>query len=118
MGFEVRAINLLIDSTVFVIFVFASAFIFRDIVVKEEFKIIMIVIYYLYYFLFETLTGQTVGKMFTKTKVVGLTTNEKPNVLNILLRTALRLVPLDFISFVFYQNGIHDRFSKTKLVYI
>ncbi|WP_370691872.1 RDD family protein [Rhodonellum sp.] len=117
MGFEVRAINLLIDSTVFLIFVFASAFILRDFVEIEDFRVLMILIYYLYYFISETITGQTVGKMFTQTKVVGLTTNEKPKVLNILLRTALRLVPLEFISFLFYQNGFHDRFSKTKLVY-
>ena len=117
MGFEIRAINLFIDSTVFLIFVFASAFILRDIVVKEEFKMIMILIYYLYYFVFETITGQTVGKMFTKTKVVGLTTNEQPKALNIFLRTTLRLIPIDLISFIFYQNGFHDKFSKTKLVY-
>ena len=38
----------------------------------------MIAVYYLYYFVMEWTTGQTVGKMITKSKVVNSGTDEKP----------------------------------------
>ena len=75
----------------------------------------MILFYYLYYFTFEFFGGQTIGKMITKTKVVSIKNGVKPSVLKILIRTLSRLIPIDFIFYLFQPNGIHDLLSKTEL---
>lgn len=75
----------------------------------------MIALYYVYYFIFEFTIGQTVGKMITKTVVVTKDSYEKPNVLDIFIRTIARLIPFEFISYMFSSNGIHDKLSKTEL---
>ncbi|MCU4158120.1 RDD family protein [Carboxylicivirga sp. A043] len=73
---------------------------------------------FLYYFLFESLTGRTIGKIFTQTKVIN-TDGERPAVGTIFIRTLSRLVPFDAWSFVFTNyEGWHDAWSKTKVVSI
>jgi uncharacterized RDD family membrane protein YckC len=52
----------------------------NDYVAQEDLKYIMIPLYYLYYFIMEWTTGQTVGKMITKSKVLTSDTQEKPTV--------------------------------------
>lgn len=63
----------------------------------------------------EILFQKTVGKFITRTYVVNLK-GEKPSVKNILIRTFCRLIPCEAISFLFMENGIHDKFSKTRVV--
>lgn len=75
----------------------------------------MILLYYLYYFILELTIGQTIGKMITKTKVVNTDNREKPNSTRIFTRTISRLIPIDFLSYLFSSNGIHDILSKTEL---
>ena len=82
---------------------------------KKELKYFMILLYYLYYFIFELTNGQTIGKMITKTRVVNIGSGKKPNFLRILIRTVSRLIPIDFLSYLFSVNGIHDILSKTEL---
>ena len=70
----------------------------------------------LYYTLFEAITGKTIGKYFTKTKVITLT-DEKPVWLRFLLRSVCRLIPLDQISFILdSEAGWHDSLSKTIVI--
>ena len=72
-------------------------------------------VYLAYYFLFELLKGQTIGKMITKTVVVNMD-NLKPSFGRVLLRTVLRLNPFDSFSYLFGQEqGGHDLISKTRL---
>ncbi|GGG96271.1 hypothetical protein GCM10011416_12530 [Polaribacter pacificus] len=73
----------------------------------------MILLYYLYYLIFEFAFGQTIGKMITKTKVIDAKTQEKPSLSSVLIRTLARLIPIDFLSYFISSNGIHDRLSKT-----
>lgn len=76
----------------------------------------LILVYILYYCVFETFKGQTLGKMITKTHVID-NNNNKPNFIRIFARTILRLNPLDVFSFVFGNSqGTHDVLSGTKLV--
>ena len=75
----------------------------------------MILLYYLYYFILELTIGQTIGKIVTKTRVVNIDNNGKPNFTRILIRTISRLIPIDFLSYLFSSNGIHDILSKTEL---
>lgn len=68
-----------------------------------------------YYSIFEGLTSRTLGKFITGTYVV---TDEglKPGFGTILLRTLYRLIPLEWISFLFTPIGFHDLFSRTRVV--
>jgi len=116
MKSSIRLINLLIDSLLFFVLVVIVATLFKEVISKEYLKILMVVLYYLYYFTFEYFFGQTVGKMFTKTKVVAIDYNSKPRIFNIFIRTLARLIPIDFLSYLFYSNGIHDLVSSTKLI--
>ena len=75
-----------------------------------------ILIVFFYYVLFESIFGYTPGKIFTKTKVVNLK-NKKANFHTILLRTLLRLIPFEALSFFGKLNiGWHDKLSGTRVV--
>lgn len=68
----------------------------------------------IYYFVAEFYFGRTVGKLFTKCEVVNLN-DGKASFGQILLRSILRFIPLEPLSFVFGGNW-HDRWSHTKVV--
>ncbi|WP_069677287.1 RDD family protein [Formosa sp. Hel1_33_131] len=112
---RVRLYNFLIDSALFFVVVIIFSALLKDYVAEEYLKYVMIPLYYLYYFIMEWTTGQTVGKMITKSKVVNCGTDEKPKFSSILIRTLCRLIPIDFFSYLFIPMGIHDRVSKTEL---
>jgi uncharacterized RDD family membrane protein YckC len=73
---------------------------------------------FIYYLTSEALTGRTLAKLITRTKVV----NEKgnsPSFKEVILRTLCRFIPFDALSFFSQDNlGWHDRLSKTKVVNI
>ena len=70
----------------------------------------------MYYTSFESITGKTLGKYLTKTKVVD-SEGKKPVWSTILLRSICRLIPLDQISFLFdFKSGWHDTLSKTIVI--
>lgn len=71
--------------------------------------------YFAYYLLMETYFQKTIGKFFTGTKVVTLQ-KEEPYISDIFVKTLCRLIPLDQLSFLFFNNGFHDRFSKTMVI--
>jgi uncharacterized RDD family membrane protein YckC len=69
-----------------------------------------------YYTLFEAITGKTIGKYFTKTKVITLT-GEKPDWSRVMLRSVCRFIPFDQISFILdSDSGWHDSLSKTIVI--
>jgi len=72
---------------------------------------------FFYYTCFEGLLGRTLGQLITGTKVV--TTSGTPLTFRrVLLRSLVRLVPLDALSF-FNTNadsGWHDRWAGTRVV--
>ena len=74
-----------------------------------------IVIYILYYSLLEGLTGRTLAKIITRTKVVDKD-GEKPDFKKIMIRTITRLIPFEWISFMGEGTGWHDTWSKTVVV--
>ena len=110
-----RLYNFLIDSTIFFIVVLLFSILLKNYVERQNLKYFMILLYYLYYFIFELTIGQTIGKMITKTIVVNIDNGERPNFTRILIRTISRLIPIDFLSYLFLYNGIHDILSKTEL---
>lgn len=69
-----------------------------------------------YYGLFETLSGRTLGKLVTETRVV-MRDGTTPGNDAILIRTLCRQIPLEFLSFIgAIPVGWHDMFSKTLVV--
>ncbi len=75
------------------------------------------VIAMLYYSLFEGLTGRTLAKFITGTKVVN-EKGEKPGLYDVLIRSISRFVPLEWISIFLSDDKTmwHDSWSKTHVV--
>ncbi len=71
MNSLIRLGNFLIDSVVIVIFIMFSSYLLKDVVSQEQMKIGGIIFYYVYYFVMEYALGQTIGKIFTKSKKDG-----------------------------------------------
>ncbi|MBA4747034.1 MAG: RDD family protein [Muricauda sp.] len=112
---RVRLYNFLVDSIVFFIAVVLVSMLLKKYVERESLKYFMIPLYYVYYFVFESTSGQTIGKMITKTKVVSVNHSQRVGLLNIFWRTISRLIPIDIFSYLFSNRGIHDILSQTQL---
>ncbi len=127
-----RFANFILDSVFYYIFSFIIGLLIGIVIVayfpssigifNEDSEIINyltgFVVMFIYYSVSETLTGRTLGKLITKTKVVneiGLC----PDFGNILLRTICRFIPFDALSFFSDDKlGWHDKLSKTKVVLV
>ncbi|RPJ77464.1 MAG: RDD family protein [Alphaproteobacteria bacterium] len=71
---------------------------------------------FIYYSTFEALTGKTLAKFITRTKVIN-ESGSKPNYKEILLRTLCRFIPFEAFSFLGDDNsGWHDQLSKTRVI--
>jgi uncharacterized RDD family membrane protein YckC len=129
---EKRFANLILDSIFYYVFSFLIGTILAIFMVayspsslsmldsdnKITNYLVGLLVMFIYYSTSEALTGRTLGKLITRTKVVdenGLT----PGINTILLRTVCRFIPFDAISFFFDDNtGWHDKLSKTKVVLV
>ncbi len=72
----------------------------------------------LYFVPQEAIFGRTLGKLVTGTKVVTVD-DQKPTLPKILLRTAIRLIPFEWVTFVIDKtgkDGWHDKWADTKVV--
>jgi uncharacterized RDD family membrane protein YckC len=113
--------NYLIDQGCYLIlFTIISFFLDSMNILKKldetTFLIIYCILVLVYCVSFEFLTGQTPGKVITKTRVV-TDEGEKPTFGAILIRTLCRFIPLEAISFLGPNAiGFHDIFSKTRVV--
>lgn len=75
-----------------------------------------IIILLIYYIIIETITGRSIGKYATNTKVV-LEDGSKPDFNDIVIRTLCRIIPFDGLSFLGSKaHGWHDSLSKTYVV--
>jgi uncharacterized RDD family membrane protein YckC len=73
------------------------------------------VVFFLYYMSFEFLTGRTLGKFLTGTRVVS-DTGGSPTLGQVAMRSVLRLIPLEAFTFFARGPGLHDRGSRTRVV--
>lgn len=74
------------------------------------------IIWFFYYGITEFFLSRTLAKYFTKTVVV-LNDGSKPKFIDILARTALRIVPFEYFTFLKGRElGMHDEYSKTFVV--
>lgn len=93
----------------------------------ESIPILAIIIFFLigafilsYYFLFEGISGRTVGKYLTGTKVVS-EDGGKASFGQVVGRTFCRLIPFEIFSFLLFDDKSrpvfwHDSFPKTRVV--
>jgi len=73
---------------------------------------------FFYYLLCEGIWYKTIGKLITGTRVVQVT-GETPTATQILIRTLVRFIPLEFITYLDGSkrpSGWHDRWSRTRVV--
>jgi uncharacterized RDD family membrane protein YckC/type II secretory pathway pseudopilin PulG len=114
-----RFIHNFVDSIAMYIFAFAVGYIFMVALGEDIGAMIGLIAFFAYHLIFEFLFQQTIGKMFTGTKVVSLT-GDKPSFLALVGRTLARYIPLEALSFLFYgaypTKGWHDRLSGTLVV--
>lgn len=81
-----------------------------------RFNLLQFFISIIFYGLFESLIMRSPGKFITGTKVV-MRDGTKPDDAAIFIRTLLRRIPFEFVSFFGpYAIGWHDMFSKTLVV--
>jgi len=73
------------------------------------------IVIFLYYIFFEGIFGKSLAKFITKTKVVDKNFL-KPRLFQIFIRTIVRLIPFEFLSFIKSDIGLHDNLSKTYVV--
>ena len=70
---------------------------------------------FIYYLLFEVFTARSPGKWVTHTKAI----NEKggkPSVVQVIIRSAVRLTVIDCFFYPFLEKTLHDYLSKTDVV--
>lgn len=83
---------------------------------KSAYNIPNIAISFLFYFLMETFTGQTLGKMVTGTVVINQY-GEKPDAGMVAIRSIARWVPFEAFSCLSGSGrGWHDKWSNTFVV--
>jgi uncharacterized RDD family membrane protein YckC len=132
VGLDKRITNYAIDSLILSILTFIVAIIFgitiglffpESISILNEDNelpnvLIFLIVAITYFSFFESMTGRTVGKYITKTKVVDENGN-LPKLKTILLRSVCRFIPFEQLSFLGEDNsGWHDKLSVTKVVEI
>lgn len=126
-----RFANYIIDGIAFYVIIFIVGLIFGLLAVagidgpmvwlvenegSSSMGLISIVLYLLYYFIFETFGQRTLGKFITGTKVV-LSDGSKPSVKDIALRCLCRIIPFDAFSFIADRSrGWHDSLAKTYVI--
>jgi len=115
----VRLVHVFVDFiAIFLMYVFVLGLFFDDmnpVIAEAILPILMLVFSFIYYIFMESKYQKTLGKMLMKTKVV-MVDGTTPEVSDIITRTFCRLIPFDRISFLFTNNGFHDRLSGTMVV--
>jgi uncharacterized RDD family membrane protein YckC len=111
-----RLVNFLIDTIIYFGLLTIGIMTLKNFIAIENVKWISCIFYFLYYFLFEYFSGQTIGKMLTKSKVISSTDNNDYFFIQIFIRTLTRFIPFDILSYLFMTRGLHDMFSKTSII--
>ena len=70
---------------------------------------------FVYYTIFEALSGRSPGKWLSITKVQNLK-GLKPSFYQVLLRSLLRITLIDMFFIPLFDRPLHDQLSKTRVV--
>ena len=82
-----------------------------------EFMVVTAPLYFLYFLIGEYFFGQTIAKHCTKSKVVNYYGVE-PTFYAILTRSFIRIIPFEFLTFLYDKVGWHDLHSEPMIVSI
>lgn len=85
-----------------------------DAMSRFESSLLSVVLGLIYYTGLESIRGRTLGKLVTGTKVLSKT-GTKPTVGQLIIRTLVRSIPFEPVSFLL-GGGWHDRWSRTRVV--
>lgn len=120
---KIRFLNFLIDTLIIrLLLIPVQAFGISIMVINtkqiENIKLawffVELTFYFGYYVFFEGIFQRTPAKFLTRTKVV-MENGERPHLHAIFIRTLVRFVPFEPLSFLFGSSGgWHDAWSKTK----
>jgi uncharacterized RDD family membrane protein YckC len=117
-----RFTNLIIDTICYYALVFGffllMAFIgFQDVLEnKAAIYFFVFLINFLYYSIFETYLGKTIGKMITRTRVV-TESGDKIDFRTAAARSVSRFIPFEAFSFLGGQAvGLHDKLAHTRVI--
>ncbi|MGI9651428.1 RDD family protein [Chryseobacterium sp. RLHN22] len=81
--------------------------------ILNNYKYLFIFIYLMYFFVFEFYFRQTLGKKIFKLEVVF----KNRNILSIIIRTLVRLIPVDLFLIILKSNKtLHDLLSGTEVI--
>lgn len=120
VGDGTRILNFLIDGFFVFILSYAAFKYWNFYVVYWHFKTInfwwfVATVLFVYYSFFEIIWARTPGKWFSGCKVVNLN-GESPSVGQVLGRSVLRLVVIDFFFNSFWGKPLHDKLTGTEVV--
>jgi uncharacterized RDD family membrane protein YckC len=120
VGDGTRILNFIVDGLLVFFLSFAVFKYWNFYVVNWHFKPInfwwfIAAVLFIYYSFFEMIWSRTPGKWASSSKVVDLKGN-KPSVLQIICRSLLRLIIIDFFFNAFWGKPLHDKLTKTEVV--
>lgn len=119
-----RLINFLVDTASIIVLFFLLLrilpFVLKNVPFDFSFdvNIVLAFVFIAYYLIFEGVSGRTIGKYLTRTKVVNAN-GEKPKFTQIFFRTLIRVLFIEVLSYIAKRpNGWHDKVSNTEVVTI
>lgn len=120
VGDGTRILNFLVDGFLVFLLSFASFKYWNFYVVNWHFKPInfwwiIVIVLLVYYLFFEIIWARTPGKWVTFSKVVNLQ-GGKPSILQIIGRSFLRLIVIDFFFNAIWGKPLHDKLTNTEVV--
>ena len=118
-----RFLEYLIDYAIILLLVYVVSIFATIMGLEINISIISLPTIFLYYYLMESKSGKTVGKLLLGLRVVDIDGNQPTNG-RIALRTLCRFVPYESVSFLFggwrkdhtLSGNWHDKWSKTYVV--
>lgn len=120
VGIGTRVMNFLVDNTIifiisYIVYKIWSFNVFYYKLPYYPIYYFMALIMVLYYLILESINGRTPGKKLTRSMVVNKDGN-RPNFLQLVFRSLLRITVIDCFFIPFLNMPLHDYLSKTYVV--
>lgn len=120
VGIGTRVINFLVDTILIAIIAYFIAKGYRFYVYYygykgHNFAFFFWCTLFVYYTLFEAIFARTPGKFLSYSKVVS-SNGKRPNILQVLVRSLIRITVIDLFFQPFLDKTLHDYLSKTDVV--
>ncbi|MBS1642274.1 MAG: RDD family protein [Bacteroidetes bacterium] len=122
VGTGTRILNFIVDTLVvfaiaYAVYKIRQWYVFYYGAKFINFGYVFFAVLFAYYFLLESFSGRTVGKLLSYSKVV-TTQGKKVGIVKIFIRSLIRLTIVDMFFIPFLDKPLHDYVSKTEVVEI